>query len=296
MPALSGELDWHPEGGYHSYDRSIPIVATTLQELREHGPAGPAFWRFSREDRQPLLDAIGNARRDAYLTRRRQAARGEQRRRKEREAAQREARRPVCADCGQKFTDDRWGAIGYTPDWSTRESHPHLCKDCQDRALAAEAQAEADERERQEQERLRQEAEEQAAAQKAAAGSPASAPDPDQLAAATDRAGKPKAVLGKPALSVAAATLGQMNGDEQLQNGRLYGTDHDDPHPGPLPHRTYAALVGGPLDGLLLDIHGWRTKEVDDGMALSTMNSDGGPAAAPCTTRAQANHARSARV
>ncbi|MBA9050195.1 hypothetical protein BJ996_006926 [Streptomyces phaeogriseichromatogenes] len=23
--------------------------------------------------------------------------------------------------------------------------------------------------------------------------------------------------------------------------------------PGPLPHRTYAALVGGPLDGLLLD-------------------------------------------
>uniref|UniRef100_UPI002F90C7EE hypothetical protein n=1 Tax=Streptomyces longwoodensis TaxID=68231 RepID=UPI002F90C7EE len=101
-------MDWHPEGGYHSYDRSIPIVATTLQELREHGPAGPAFWRFGREDRQPLLGAIGNARRDAYLTRRRQAARAEQRRRKEREAAQREARRPVCADYGQKFTDDRW--------------------------------------------------------------------------------------------------------------------------------------------------------------------------------------------
>ncbi|MYU06112.1 hypothetical protein GTY81_19970 [Streptomyces sp. SID8366] len=28
--------------------------------------------------------------------------------------------------------------------------------------------------------------------------------------------------------------------------------DHDDPHPGPLPHQTYAALDGGPLDGLLL--------------------------------------------
>jgi hypothetical protein len=83
---------WHREGGYHSYDRCIPIVATTLELLREHGPAGPAFWCFGRDHRQPLLDAIGNPRRDAYLARRRQAARQEQRRREEREAAQREAR------------------------------------------------------------------------------------------------------------------------------------------------------------------------------------------------------------
>ncbi|MEU6887925.1 hypothetical protein ABZ918_22425 [Streptomyces viridosporus] len=93
---------WHREGGYHSYDRSIPIVATTLELPREHGPAGPAFWRFGRDHRQPLLDAIGNPRR---------ASRQEQRRRAEREAAQREARRPVCADCGRKFTDDRWKAV-----------------------------------------------------------------------------------------------------------------------------------------------------------------------------------------
>ncbi|MER6738132.1 hypothetical protein [Streptomyces puniciscabiei] len=73
----------------------------------------------------------------------------------------------MCKDCGQKFTDARWEVIGYTRDWSKRQSHPHRCEDCQDRAVAAEAQAEADERERQEQERLRQEAEEQAAAQKA---------------------------------------------------------------------------------------------------------------------------------
>ncbi|MEV0982657.1 replication-relaxation family protein [Streptomyces sp. NPDC049915] len=158
---------WHPEGGYHSYDRCIPIVVTTLEELREHGPAGPAFWRFGRDHRQPLLDAIGNGRRDAYLARRHQAARQGQRRRAEREAAQREARRPVCKDCGQKFTDNRWEAIGCTRDWRKRPSHPHLCENCQDRAVAAEQQAEADERERQEQERLRQEAEEQAAAQKA---------------------------------------------------------------------------------------------------------------------------------
>jgi hypothetical protein len=34
-----------------------------------------------------------------------------------------------------------------------------------------------------------------------------------------------------------------MNGDEQLLNGRVYGAEHDDPDPGSLPHRTYAALV-----------------------------------------------------
>ncbi|MGW0917102.1 hypothetical protein ACWD1Z_36170 [Streptomyces sp. NPDC002784] len=143
-------------------------MATTLDELREHGPSGPVIWRFGRDHHQPLLNAIGNARRDAYLARR-QAAREDQRRREEREAAQREARRPVCRDCGQKFTDERWEAVGYTPDWSNRQSHPHLCENCQDRAVAAQAQAEADERERQEQEqeRLSQEAEEQAATQKA---------------------------------------------------------------------------------------------------------------------------------
>ena len=41
------------------------------------------------------------------------------------------------------------------------------------------------------------------------------------------------------------------------------------PNPGPLPHQTYAALKGGPLDGLLLDITAWRPEEVDDD-ALST--------------------------
>lgn len=143
---------WDREDGFHSYDGRIPIVATTLDLLREHGPAGPAFWRFGRKERQPLLDAIGNPRRDAALARRRQAAREEQRRRTEREAAAREARRPVCTDCGRGFTDDRWTAVDVR-DWGQpRESHPHLCEDCQSRSAAAQQQAEADERERQEQE------------------------------------------------------------------------------------------------------------------------------------------------
>ncbi|MGW5678234.1 replication-relaxation family protein [Streptomyces sp. NPDC003860] len=66
---------WYEERGYHSYDGCIPIVATTLERLREHGPAGPAFWRYGRDRLEPLLDAIGNPRRDAALARRRQAAR-----------------------------------------------------------------------------------------------------------------------------------------------------------------------------------------------------------------------------
>ncbi|MET9934905.1 MULTISPECIES: hypothetical protein [unclassified Streptomyces] len=53
-------------------------------------------------------------------------------------------------------------------------------------------------------------------------------------------------------------------------SGRVYGRDHDDFDPGPKPGRTYAELVGGPLDGLLLDIHEWRTVEVDDGVILIT--------------------------
>lgn len=42
--------------------------------------------------------------------------------------------------------------------------------------------------------------------------------------------------------------------DEHLLRGRVYGHDHADPNPGPLPWQTYAATIGGPLDGLLLDI------------------------------------------
>ncbi|WP_225828028.1 hypothetical protein [Streptomyces naphthomycinicus] len=59
--------------------------------------------------------------------------------------------------------------------------------------------------------------------------------------------------------------------DEQLLRRRVYGADHD--QPGPRPDRRYAELVGGPLDGLLLDITGWTgwtPDEVDTGVALTT--------------------------
>ncbi|MEU5201001.1 replication-relaxation family protein [Streptomyces scabiei] len=141
------------EGGFRIYNQKMPIVATTLELLREHGPAGPAFRRFGRDVDQNLWDAIGNPRRDAGLARRAE----EGRRRLAQEAAEREAQRPVCADCGTKFTDDRWKA-SIAVDWGRGDSHPHLCDDCKARVLEAERQVEQAERGRQEQER--QEAEE----------------------------------------------------------------------------------------------------------------------------------------
>ncbi|CAM5555951.1 MULTISPECIES: hypothetical protein [Streptomyces] len=56
--------------------------------------------------------------------------------------------------------------------------------------------------------------------------------------------------------------------EEQLLRRRVYGADHD--HPGPRPDRCYAELVGGPLDGLLLDITGRPHEEVGTGVALAT--------------------------
>ncbi|MEW1552020.1 hypothetical protein [Streptomyces tsukubensis] len=56
--------------------------------------------------------------------------------------------------------------------------------------------------------------------------------------------------------------------DEQQLRGRVYGRGH--PRPGPLPHQRYAVLVGGPLNGLLVDIIGWRPEEIQDGAALMT--------------------------
>ncbi len=71
-------------------------------------------------------------------------------------------------------------------------------------------------------------------------------------------------------LSVAAATLWGMDRDEELLRGRVYGQEHDDPRPGPRPGRVYAELVGGPLDGLLLDVTGRTAADGGTGVALET--------------------------
>lgn len=106
------------------------------------------FHRCGRSHWQPLWEASGIPRREAVDTRMRAeyAARerefqGQLRRAAEQRKAEREARRPLCADCGTKFTDERWKAFE-TPGWGPpRVSHAQLCDDCAQRAVTAERQA-----------------------------------------------------------------------------------------------------------------------------------------------------------
>ncbi|MGF0167597.1 replication-relaxation family protein [Streptomyces koyangensis] len=139
-------------GGHYLYDRKIPIIAVGLNQLRQHGPAGPVFARFGRSGPQTLLEAIGNARleaaeaREAEEAKARAAAYQADLRRAAQEqaakqAAEREARRPVCTGCGMKFTDARWEAI-QPKDWGApKDSHPHLCDTCKHAAVAATQEA-----------------------------------------------------------------------------------------------------------------------------------------------------------
>lgn len=54
----------------------------------------------------------------------------------------------------------------------------------------------------------------------------------------------------------------------EFMRGRVYGADHDDP--GPRDGRSYVELVGGPLDGLLLDITDRCGTELRGGVGLPT--------------------------
>ncbi|MEU6509045.1 MULTISPECIES: hypothetical protein [unclassified Streptomyces] len=56
--------------------------------------------------------------------------------------------------------------------------------------------------------------------------------------------------------------------DEQLLRGRVYGQDYD--RPGPRAGQRYVELVGGPLDGLLLDVTDRTPDELGPGVALAT--------------------------
>ncbi|MCX4679376.1 hypothetical protein OG413_29500 [Streptomyces sp. NBC_01433] len=65
--------------------------------------------------------------------------------------------------------------------------------------------------------------------------------------------------------------------DELMRQRRVYGTDHDDPHPGPKTGHDYRELVGGPLDGLLLDVTGWSAAALREGAGLITEIGAYGP-------------------
>jgi hypothetical protein len=139
---------WY-DGGFHMYDGKLPIVVTGMKHLKEHGPAGAVFRRFGRPQNQTLLEAIGNPRREAHVARQQAEYAARQREHKEElrriaaeHRAEKEARRPVCAGCGTRFTDERRKAIEPAGWDAPCETHPHLCDDCKQRAITAERQAE----------------------------------------------------------------------------------------------------------------------------------------------------------
>ncbi|MEV0750188.1 hypothetical protein AB0I75_34140 [Streptomyces sp. NPDC050273] len=61
------------------------------------------------------------------------------------------------------------------------------------------------------------------------------------------------------------------------QAPRVYGTEHDAPATGPQPGHTYRELVGGPLDGQLIEVTGWTEDEITTGAQLITPHSAYGP-------------------
>ncbi|MFJ3883345.1 hypothetical protein ACIPW5_38595 [Streptomyces sp. NPDC090077] len=65
--------------------------------------------------------------------------------------------------------------------------------------------------------------------------------------------------------------------DASWLDRRVYGSEPDDPEPGPQSGHAYVELVGGPLDGMLLDITGWDTDEIVDGALLICQRGQYGP-------------------
>ncbi|MEU6387783.1 hypothetical protein [Streptomyces sp. NPDC046939] len=63
--------------------------------------------------------------------------------------------------------------------------------------------------------------------------------------------------------------------EQEFMRGRVYGADHEDA--GPRPGRAYAQLVGGPLDGLLLDITDRPAEQEAAPLALPTELGAFGP-------------------
>ncbi|OEJ21752.1 hypothetical protein AS594_39845 [Streptomyces agglomeratus] len=107
------------------YHQAVPVVVTELERITADpdGAAGKVWRRLGRDEWQTLTEALDNSDGDRlYVVQAEQA----RKRQKEREAAAREAQRPVCRRCGAKFTDDRWDTIRHYP----AQQHRELCEPC----------------------------------------------------------------------------------------------------------------------------------------------------------------------
>nr|WP_268267674.1 replication-relaxation family protein [Streptomyces kaniharaensis] len=117
------------DDGWREYDDAVPIVATTLELLAEHGPLGPVWWRFGRSGRHSLIEALENPdNRAAYDLR--QAAREDEEHKAHRELMD----SLVCAGCGDVPEEEstweygRQGQVEWTRRpggrcWSCHQEH-----------------------------------------------------------------------------------------------------------------------------------------------------------------------------
>ncbi|MGZ0200593.1 replication-relaxation family protein [Streptomyces sp. RM1] len=141
----------YPWAGFTAvdYHQAVPVVVTELERITADpaGAAGRVWRRLGRDEWQTLSEALENPDGERlYQVQLREA----RRRQAEREAVHREAQRPVCTQCGAKFTDERWQQ---TRQSSWRGERDGLCgpcaKEAADRAKAervASRQAEEAER------------------------------------------------------------------------------------------------------------------------------------------------------
>ncbi|MEU0163686.1 replication-relaxation family protein [Streptomyces sp. NPDC006261] len=102
--------------GYRDYSGTIPVLATTLAQLRLHGPHGPVWWRYGHPGWETLQDALDNPddvrayrHREEQRRTEREAQRERERQEREEEESRRKAAAWPCPTCGsQVFPDDDW--------------------------------------------------------------------------------------------------------------------------------------------------------------------------------------------
>ncbi|MFJ6385919.1 replication-relaxation family protein [Kitasatospora sp. NPDC092039] len=108
------EVRDYNDDGWREYDDAVPIIATTLQLLAEHGPLGPVWWRFGRSGRHSLTEALENPNnRAAYDLR--QAAREDEQQRVHQELMD----SLVCIDCGDVPEEETTWVYG-SREWTRR--------------------------------------------------------------------------------------------------------------------------------------------------------------------------------
>ncbi|MEU9077010.1 replication-relaxation family protein [Kitasatospora sp. NPDC048538] len=115
--------------GWREYDDAVPVIATTLELLAEHGPMGPVWWRYGRDEaRYSLLEALESPDTRAAYDERQKA-----REKKADQEHQELMKTLACADCGDvpwRQSSEEYGSKGRRI-WTRRPGG--LCWSCHEK-------------------------------------------------------------------------------------------------------------------------------------------------------------------